>query len=379
MNRINIINHSSTSYNDGYYDEYIDDDYNEEYLKWCNNENNYPFDDFDNYGINKEEENLVFNNKHSFTKKVDDLIDPEPLNYITDSFLNVLMVAEKPSIAKKLTEILSPKSPKYENKTNEMNWVYYTFEGYFKRIKAKFTVTSVKGHIYESNFRERHNDWEEIEAGDLYEIETIKTAKINKFSKKEKNNNKNKKEINIVKFLQETANNKDILCLWLDCDSEGENICYEVIYNVLPYMNKKEYQQIYRALFSSLAEEDINNAFRNISNYPDNNLSESVDAREIIDLKVGVSFSRLLTQEIYPSIKQFLYRNRSRSNMISYGPCQTPTLWFCVKRQREIENNKTKPYYKIYIQILVNDNEYKIYFDEEYTDKKDVLDLIEYI
>ena len=57
-------------------------------------------------------------------------------------------------------------------------------------------------------------------------------------------------------------------------------------------MNKKEYQQIYRALFSSLKKEDIKKSFNEIENYPYNKLSLSVDAREVIDLKIGVSLAR---------------------------------------------------------------------------------------
>ena len=72
------------------------------------------------------------------------------------------------------------------------------------------------------------------------------------------------------KWLSTLAINKDILCLWLDCDREGENICYEVIFNTYERMNERKYQQIYRAIFSSLTKKDITEAFEKIENYPDN-------------------------------------------------------------------------------------------------------------
>ena len=64
--------------------------------------------------------------------------------------------------------------------------------------------------------------------------------------------------------MRNVAKSKDVLCLWLDCDPEGENICYEVIHNVYPYMNKRDYQQIYRANFNSLTEKDIKESFENL-------------------------------------------------------------------------------------------------------------------
>ena len=133
---------------------------------------------------------------------------------------------------------------------------------------------------------------------------------------------------NIPIFLRHISKNKDILCLWIDCDPEGENICYEIIHNTLPYMNKKFYQQVYRAKFSSLTNRDIKEAFENLKDYPNCELSMSVDARSIIDYKVGISFSKLFTYEILDYIDDYYISYRK---VLSYGPCQTPTLWFCVQ------------------------------------------------
>ena len=136
-------------------------------------------------------------------------------------------------------------------------------------------------------------------------------------------------------------------------------------------MKKRNYQQIYRAIFSSLSLEDIKEAFNSISNYPDDKLSLSVDARWIIDLKVGVSLTRFLTNEILPTLPYNI-----KTNVLSYGPCQTPTLWFCVDRLRKFQNQKNK-YYKIFLEIkLDQNNKIKIYLDNNYDDESEVKKII---
>lgn len=110
----------------------------------------------------------------------------------------------------------------------------------------------------------------------------------------------------LCKHIQVVSEGIDYLCLWLDCDKEGENICFEVIENCKKNLPKNSEDYIFRAKFSSLVASDIKIAFENIKNKPNINESNSVNARQILDLKIGVSFSRYQSQELlrrFPELK----------------------------------------------------------------------------
>ena len=207
---------------------------------------------FTEMGINLysslKESDLEFDNKKSFTKTVDEKINKYDINLINDYYsINILMVAEKPLIAYKIAKILS------YGKFNQYcidDMKIYTFKRSFKRRRAYFTVTSVKGHIYNNQYEKKYDKFYPEES---YEYNIIKILKNDK--------------LNIPRFLRCISKNKDLLILWIDCDPEGENICYEIIQNVLPYMNRKDYQQIYRAIFSSLTDIDILNSFDDLREY----------------------------------------------------------------------------------------------------------------
>ena len=64
----------------------------------------------------------------------------------------------------------------------------------------------------------------------------------------------------MVQHLSNEAKGCDYLVLWLDCDREGENICFEVMDQVLPSMHKVNGQQIFRAKFSAISEPEIQHA-----------------------------------------------------------------------------------------------------------------------
>ncbi|CAE7386600.1 RH46 [Symbiodinium microadriaticum] len=138
-----------------------------------------------------------------------------------------------------------------------------------------------------------------------------------------------KKTVEGAEHIQELASEAEYLALWLDCDREGENICYEAGGDIA-LQHHPGGENVYRAHFSALTQ----TAFKTLGR-PDKQLAMAVDARQELDLKIGVTFTRLMTRTFLNYAKE-KFRVWDQT-CLSYGPCQTPTLWFCVERHKEIE------------------------------------------
>jgi DNA topoisomerase-3 len=206
-------------------------------------------------------------------------------------------------------------------------------------------VTSVAGHVYSRDFPKQYSDWQRTDPMSLFDAETVLVEA----------NPKNR----IVDHVKHEANNASFVVLWLDNDREGENICFEILNAITPVLKKESFKQVYRAVFSSLAPTDLQQCFKTLSKGPNRNESISVDARQIIDLKIGVVFSRF--QSLYFGEKY----SKLSGNKITYGPCQTPTLGFCVQRQLEIENFKPEKYFGVSANVKIGKREYQIPYTEE--------------
>ncbi len=124
-------------------------------------------------------------------------------------------------------------------------------------------MTSVAGHLYRREFPFKYADRQRTDPATLFEAPTVRIAE--------------KRSKALCRLLENESKSADWLILWLDCDREGENICYEVIDNISS--NLKDSGRILRARFSSIAPVDLRNAFNSLRDGPNLAESLSVDAR----------------------------------------------------------------------------------------------------
>lgn len=154
-------------------------------------------------------------------------------------------------------------------------------------------MTSLLGHILEVDFNDEFKKWTGCQPLALFE------APIMKFP-----NDQSKK---IIKNLKDKAKWANILMIWTDCDREGENIGNEIV-EICCKVNKS--LQVYRPRFSVILHRylnilclrEINQACQNPHRL-DKNLSDAVDFRIELDLRIGAALTRFQSLLLQPRFK----------------------------------------------------------------------------
>ena len=98
--------------------------------------------------------------------------------------------------------------------------------------------------------------------------------------------------------------------------------------------------KIKRARFSAVTPTDIWNAYNNLVE-PNHLEADAVNYRIEIDFRTGCAFTRYQTTTF-----QSFFQLENKS-VLSYGPCQMPTLSFVVERYLLIKNFKPEKYWYI--------------------------------
>ncbi|KAK6125542.1 hypothetical protein DH2020_040716 [Rehmannia glutinosa] len=224
--------------------------------------------------------------------------------------LRALNVAEKPSVAKAVSGILS-KTPssgglRVRDGRSRYNRIF-EFNYTIQNQQVHMSFTSVTGHLMELDFEDRYRKWHSCDPVDLYH------APVKKYVPEDKSE--------IEKTLEEEARKCQWLILWLDCDREGENIAFEVV-KVCTRANRN--LNIWRARFSALIDREIHYSVQHLVR-PNQLFSDAVDARQEIDLRIGASFTRFQTMLLRDAfVLDFATDNTNV--ILSYGPCQVTNV-----------------------------------------------------
>lgn len=249
------------------------------------------------------------------------------------AMVRVLNVAEKPSVAKGISDILSRGSKRTRNGFSQYNRVFeFTCAkpvggiGLPPRRNCQMVFTSVSGHVMGLDFEPSVKPWRSCDPSKLFEADVVRTVK-------EENNKK------IVKTLKREVRRCQWLILWLDCDREGENIASEVAELCT---SAKSNLIVKRARFSAVIPREIHRAIESLVEI-DVRQSEAVNARTEIDLRIGSAFTRWMTLLLQGKFAEM------NGKTVSYGPCQFPTLGFIVDRVRRINKFVAEDFWSIEI------------------------------
>ncbi len=237
----------------------------------------------------------------------------------------ILSVAEKPSVAKELAAIIGKVPPETIRRqgNSPYNPIFRIDRCSFKDQPASMQMTSVAGHLMELEFDQAFKSWNSCSPVDLFTAPVSKTVR---------------KDCELIqKTLTIESKKANVLLLWLDCDLEGENIAYEVIKVCLEANPRLD---VYRARFSALIERDI---FRTLKHpdRPNSHMNDAVDTRQEIDLRIGAAFTRFQTLRLQRRFEDI-------QGVVSYGPCQFPTLGFVVERDLRIKNFQAEKFWSIH-------------------------------
>eukprot|EP01039_Chlorochromonas_danica_P004386 gene4386-4807_t len=247
--------------------------------------------------------------------------------------MRVLSVAEKPSVAKELAAIIGKGHPVNRRAGfSPYNHVFDIQDCLFQDQHVQMSITSVSGHMMDLEFDASFKSWSSCNPVDLFQAPLHKTVK--------------KESVDIQRTIQREARQCQVLLLWLDCDLEGENIAFEVVRVALEGNPRLD---VYRARFSALIERDILRTLRHPER-PRQSMNDAVDARQEIDLRIGAAFTRFQTMRL-----RRRFEDIGQSSVISYGPCQFPTLGFVVARQQQIRSFRPQSFWYLALDCWYSD------------------------
>uniref|UniRef100_A0A481AW50 DNA topoisomerase n=1 Tax=Sus scrofa TaxID=9823 RepID=A0A481AW50_PIG len=235
----------------------------------------------------------------------------------------ILCVAEKNDAAKGIADLLAGGRVRRREGLSRFNKIY-EFDYHLLGQNVTMIMTSVSGHLLAHDFQMQFRKWQSCNPLVLFEADIEKYCPEN--------------FVDIKKTLEREVRQCQALVIWTDCDREGENIGFEIIHVCRAV---KPDLPVLRARFSEITSRAVQAACENLTE-PDQRVSDAVDVRQELDLRIGAAFTRFQTlrlQKVFPEVLA--------EQLVSYGSCQFPTLGFVVERFKAIQAFVPEVFHKI--------------------------------
>lgn len=256
--------------------------------------------------------------------------------------MSIVILAEKPSQAKAYAEAfqytkfkngyIEVKDDRFFNDKTYITWGY----GHLAEL--------VKPEVYKKEWKK----W------------TLETLPISPKNFKYSVGKDKQKQFNIVKKLLQNANK---IIIATDCDREGENIARTII-----QLSGSSHKPTKRLWINSLEVDEIQKGFKNLED-GERYYSLFIEAqtRQFSDWLVGINASRLYT---------LLLQQHGIQDVFSVGRVQSPTLYLIYKRNVEIKNFKSKPFYEIVADTKVKKGEFEAKYKGRFDNRNEVVKML---
>ncbi|MHA1769666.1 MAG: DNA topoisomerase I [Candidatus Thorarchaeota archaeon] len=226
-----------------------------------------------------------------------------------------MVIAEKPSAAKKIAQALDEKHSPKEVKRGKNR--YYECH----RNDDDLLVVYALGHLYELKQTEKGWTYPRLETQWVPKYEVDKKATNVK---------------SIINLIKRLAKDVDVFVVATDYDIEGSLIGYLT----LRYACRVETTDARRMKFSSLTNSELISAYDN-GGWLNFQMIEAGLVRHEVDWLYGINLTRALTLSIKNTEGWF--------KIVSTGRVQGPTLSFVIERDRDINLFVPIPYWSIQI------------------------------
>jgi len=203
----------------------------------------------------------------------------------------LLVVAEKPSVARTIRLAVKPPH-----------------------------VLALRGHFLELDFPKQYNVWRNADPKELFRAPVAWAVRDRR----------------AYSELTRAAKSANAIAIATDNDAEGELIGYEVLLAARKALGRDPPYK--RMRFNAATPAELRKAWSSLEPSLRWNWVWKALFRHRFDLVTGAAYTRLLTLS---------RKLNSRGEVISWGSCQGPALWFVYKREMEIRNFKPERYWVV--------------------------------